>query len=164
MSRLIIAPTFTRDTARDNSIDEILANRKVTYDVMDAFLGELIGNGAYRNVYENRLDSKTVIKIETGSTFANAIEFETWQRVCMVTGVSKWFAPIQYISGCGKVLIMAKCKPLKTPPAKIPSFFTDVKMANFGLYQGRVVCLDYGSHLLMEEGMKLKLINWTSEI
>ena len=28
-------------------------------------------------------------------------------------------------------------------PDKIPSFLTDVKRANFGYYEGRVVCVDY---------------------
>ncbi len=143
------------------SKEQILESKKISLDVLDAFLGRFIGHGAFRNVYESEQDSTSVIKIELNDSFQNVIENEIWERVKYVDEVAKWFAPVKYISECGTVLIMAKCQPLGNRKVdKIPSFFTDVKDANFGIYKGRVVCLDYGSTLLMEAGMKIKLVKY----
>lgn len=41
----------------------------------------------------------------------------------------------------------------------MPVFLTDFKPENFGLLNGRVVCHDYGNHLLHERGMSTAMRN-----
>lgn len=123
-----------------------------------------LGQGAYRTVYEFGPDKTKVIKLEGNTSFQNIIEWETWNHV-KYTKHAKWFAPVHSISANGKVLIQSRTKPLsrKKCPKKIPVFFTDLKSENWGKLDGRKVCHDYGSHLLMEKGMssKMKKVLWS---
>lgn len=47
-------------------------------------------------------------------------------------------------------------------PAKMPAFFSDFKRTNYGLHNGRLVCHDYGTSLLMQEGLtkRMKSVEW----
>lgn len=125
-------------------------------------VGRKIGNGVYRKVYRHRHDDSLVIKIENGgSNFCNVKEWEIWKEV-EDEPFSKWFAPCEYISPCGLVLMQKKtiAAPARNMPKKVPTMFRDLKTANWGMYQGRAVCHDYGNNALTTGGRKLKNVNW----
>lgn len=139
-------------------------------DFYNLIIGERIGAGQYRQVYESELDKNVVYKFETGATtFENTFEWEVWQAVKDNRQVARWFAPCLHISPCGMVLIQARCAvpPESKYPAKVPKCFTDLKRENWGLYKGRLVCMDYGarSTLIIFDGLdgKLKKAKWWSE-
>jgi hypothetical protein len=110
-------------------------------------LGNRLGEGMSREVFELRTNPAYVIKIETrGQSFQNAAEWETWN---WVNGgpLAKWFAPCEFISSCGVLLIQRKVAPLRDSelPARVPAFLCDLKIENFGLLNGKFVCCDYGT-------------------
>lgn len=119
-----------------------------------------------RQVYDCELFDDCVVKVEDGSrSFQNIVEWETWERV-RGTEFEKWFAPCVNISPSGSVLIMKKTIPIlqKDYPKKMPVFLTDFKYSNYGEFDGRFVCHDYGTNLLFENGMskRMKKADWWS--
>lgn len=141
-------------------------------------MGAKLGKGAYRTVFVNRIsgigpgkknmpnygDKKTVIKLEgTGGNFANIIEWELWNHVADGP-TAKWFAPCYQISPSGGALIQARTYPITDAqlPKRVPGFFSDLKKDNWGLFEGRVVCHDYGN-ILWEKGSKLKVAKWRTD-
>ena len=135
-------------------------------DAFNLLCGRKIGEGMTRDVYECNLRPDCVVKVENAdvrSHFQNLQEWMVWGRVCG-TDLEKWFAPVVQISPNGRILLMKRTLPSHTEglPDKVPVFFTDFKRANYGFYQGKFVCHDYGSHLLMERGMskRLRTVNW----
>lgn len=125
---------------------------------------EEIGRGIGRIVYSSKVLEEEVIKTEEGSgSFQNIIEWETWQRV-KDTPFAKWFAPCKWISACGSVLVMAKTERMQDAqfPEKMPAFLADFKRTNYGLLNGHVVCHDYGTHLMFENGMtrRMRKVQW----
>lgn len=109
--------------------------------------GDLIGRGAARSTYLFRGDESVVIKIETrGGSFQNVSEWELWGWVDK-TPMARWFAPCVDISSSGAILTQRRVTPLREGerPAKLPAYLCDLKTENFGMYQGRVVCCDYGT-------------------
>lgn len=134
-------------------------------DAFNLLCDDKIGYGASREVYSSRVLPDCVIKVETGiGKFQNILEWETWDRVSQ-TEFAKWFAPCEWISPNGVILIMKKTLPAHKYPDKIPAFFTDTKRTNFGVYKGNFVCHDYGMHLLMENGMtkRMRKADWWDE-
>lgn len=124
-----------------------------------------IGLGMSRSVWSSEVLPDSVIKVEDSAcNFQNVLEWETWQRVKW-TDHAKWFAPCEWISPNGSVLIMKKTTPApadKYPP-KLPVFLSDTKRSNYGMIGKQFVCHDYGTHLMMERGMtKLQSkVTWT---
>lgn len=112
-------------------------------------LGAELGRGVGRAVYAYELDATKVVKVEdTAQSFQNVVEWEAW-RVVKDTHLAKWFAPCHHISPNGSILIQERTTPIVRFPAKVPSFFTDLKLANFGKLPGRpFVSHDYGSILV----------------
>lgn len=105
-----------------------------------------LGSGAFRTVYSMRWDKNLVIKIERDAKrrdFHNVLEWRTWYLV-KSSPIEKWFAECVWMSNCGLVLVQKRTTPVKKLPAKLPSFFTDVKTDNFGMFEDRLVCHDYG--------------------
>jgi hypothetical protein len=116
----------------------------VSEDLIRFCLGDKISEGAYRAVYEFDLIPNTVIKISLGGT-PNIVEFEVWEQL-KDTPYAKWLAPCLHISPTGHFLIQRKCKPVPPDyklPKKLPEFFTDLKRENWGLLNGKLVCVDY---------------------
>lgn len=139
-----------------NSIDEvslISGLQDVNTDLITSLIGEKLGQGSYRAVYQHNWDKDWVIKIEPKSTDSNVTEFMLWDEVNGLCGdlswVRNWFAPVLWMSPNGKVLCMQKTteypknKKLERP-REIPDFFSDVKWDNFGWINNRFVCHDYG--------------------
>lgn len=109
--------------------------------------GAKIGEGAARKVYHCRTNVNYVVKIETrAQSFQNIAEFETWEWV-QSGPLAKWFAPCEFISPCGLILMQRKVEPVRIAelPKRLPSFLCDLKSENFGIMDGRFVCCDYGT-------------------
>lgn len=141
-------------------------NEVTHLDAFNLLCGRKIGYGMTRQVFECNIDKKYVVKVENDeprSHFQNIMEWMVWRRVCG-TDIEKWFAPVHEMSPDGRLLLMHRTTPVSGMhmPNKMPSFFTDFKSSNYGLLNGKVVCHDYGSHLLMERGMtkSLKTVKW----
>lgn len=135
-------------------------------EILTMVCGDFIGRGYYREVYAYARDPQAwVAKLENGhQSFANVREWEVWLSV-RDTKLVKWFAPCHDISSSGLVLIQARTEqvPIERLPKRVPAFFTDLKAENWGLYNGRIVCHDYGNHLLHERGMScgMRDANWS---
>lgn len=138
---------------RLNDIDEVSAislSQDANTDIILTLCGKKLGYGSFRSVYEfNMNPSKLVVKIERNNTDCNISEFMLWDEIQGLKNnlawVKEWFAPIHYCSPNGKVLIMEKTKQLyKERPKKVPCFFTDIKVDNFGWIGNKFVCHDYG--------------------
>ena len=121
--------------------------------------GDLLGTGVARQVYRCAFDSSLVVKIETTSrSFQNVLEWEAWDAV-RLTKYKDWFAPCVSISPCGTVLLQKYTRDLEPDevPKDVPNFFCDLKVDNWGFYEGRPVCRDYGRTLLMDKGLSSKM-------
>lgn len=142
--------------------------------------GRVLGQGAARTVYEHAFDPTVVIKFEhTAGNFQNIMEWEAWQRI-KHTDLSQWFAPCLAISPNGCVLAQRRTRRPTNYPDKVPAFFTDLKLDNFGILphgncftdevlvdrnpKGTFVCHDYGLTLLFEKGMTKRMVkaDWWS--
>lgn len=138
-------------------------NTTVSRDLFNAVCGNLLGEGIGRKVYECKIDKSLVVKLEE-SGFQNVKEWEIWQEVKNYTGklrhIKDSFAPCEYISPCGIFLFQKKTEKATRNmyPEKMPSYLLDRKYSNFGLYEGRLVCHDYGMQSLCN-GYKLKMVN-----
>lgn len=123
-------------------------------------LGEKIGEGMTRCVYEHPFDPLKVIKVENSAKyFQNVIEWEFWNEWKNDKDVSRWLAPCHFISDSGTFLIMDKAEnlPKNKTIKKLPSFITDVKRDNLGLIRNKVVCRDYG-FVKTQINLKLKKV------
>ena len=124
--------------------------------------GAYIGSGVYREVFKNRMDPSTVVKVEQeGENFANILEWEVWQQARHAPALAKWFSPCRFISPSGAVMIQAMTTPClkRDLPRRVPGFLTDMKQDNRGWLDGRVVCHDYGN-ILIGGGAALKKADW----
>lgn len=119
--------------------------------IIDFFIGNRIGEGCSRTVYEYTLDPKYVVKIPNSiNGFSNnLIEFEIY-GLLKGTEQDKWLAESKWCSSDGSVLIQRKTKEIgpKDLPDNLPSFFTDIKPSNFGKIGRQIVCHDYAASLL----------------
>lgn len=144
--------------------DETLNESCIKSGAVNILFGRLIGEGCYRKVYLSKLNANSVVKAEVGGrSFSNIKEWEIWQEV-ENTSLEKWLAPCIHISADGTVMIQRMTNPIskKDLPKKIPAFLAkDLKEENWGWYQGRAVCHDYGNAHLTE-GQKLVTAKWWS--
>jgi hypothetical protein len=130
--------------------------------LLNAMLGEWIGCGISREVFECPYDERLVIKVAIDTPNANVLEWEMWDIV-QYSDQSKWFAPCEFISDDGLILVQKRTTPLEdTKGLRIPTYFTDVKDSNFGTIDGEVVCHDYASSLVrfMLFGMPNRLVDY----
>lgn len=136
---------------------------------LDLFVAEQIGRGAYRSVYGVKHDPTLVLKIEyCGGSFHNITEWNVWEAV-KDTPVSDWFAPCIEIDAWGSALFQRKVEVFETEKefrdavnmtrgGVIPSMFDDIRFNNFGLLDGRVVCMDYGlNHAFKRMGREMMI-------
>lgn len=132
-------------------------------DLFSLVCGKEIGRGQYRVVYESHLFPDCVVKYDCGPRYCNAIEYQIWQDL-HDSKLSKWLAPVVWCSPRSSWLIMKRTEPIKQMPKKVPDVFCDTKADNWGMYQGRPVCHDYGNHRMFVKAAsssKLKFVNWT---
>lgn len=122
------------------------------------FVGEKLGSGAYRRVYEIAGRDDVVLKLEHEQRFNNVSEWLVWEAV-KGTANEKWFAPCIDISGSGHALIQRRTEVFdengfREAVEAIPAFFDDIHFGNWGMMDGRPVCHDYGCTLLLENAVK----------
>ena len=125
------------------------------------FCGKKIGEGCYRTVYEFKLDSRWVVKIEGENTeWCNITEWMNWWNNKTWTNLTNFLAPCLFISSGGHILIQRKVKKkhIKYYPSEIPSLFTDRKYGNFGWIGKRFVCHDYA--YLVLTNIKMSKAKW----
>lgn len=121
-------------------------------DGLTLFAGANLGSGITRDVYECALDVTCIVKCERNGgniRFQNVNEWRTWQAVKDCKGIAKWFAPCEAISYAGLWLVQKRTQPISLDEIKrrlprVPAFFLDLKAENWGTFEGRIVCHDYG--------------------
>jgi hypothetical protein len=129
-------------------------NREIAYLICD----KEIGRGMSRVTYSSRVLPDCVIKCEgSGGHFQNQLEWEIWNTV-WGTSHEKWFAPCEWISPCGSVLIMKKTVVAAKYPEKMPAYLSDFKKNNYGMYNGHIVCHDYGTCMVVRCGLTKRMI------
>ena len=149
---------------KDQAIFKILEEPVITIDIIQHLIGDLIGEGQYRYVFDFGKDK--VAKIDVGVVLANANEWLTWCDVKDFPKAAKWFAPVIRCSTGAKFLVMQRAdmdRPIKDYPEEIPEFFGDVKKQNFGFIGKQFVCVDYGIHYINTNGLKnfkMRKIKW----
>ncbi len=138
----------------------------VSSDFINLVVGDFLGGGVSRGVFAGRLDQKVVFKIELPArSFQNVVEWEAWNEIQHLRlSIRKWFVPCISISPCGIVMVQSRTTPLKEEelPKRVPAFFTDVKLSNFGWYEGRIVAHDYGLTNLVSSGItpRMEIADW----
>jgi len=80
-------PTRIQNTL--NSIEEIhniTSLQDVNTDIITCLLGEKLGSGSYRAVYQHNWDKNWVIKVEPKNTECNLTEYILWNEICGLKG------------------------------------------------------------------------------
>jgi len=128
-----------------------------THDLLSAILETEVGRGMNRIVYTSKLFPGTVIKVASTRNLKNAIsdnmaELAIWESIEMMPErVKKWFCPCISIGCHGTILFMKYaeiCSNASQLPTRVPSFFTDLKVENWGILNGTPVCVDYAKTLV----------------
>jgi hypothetical protein len=137
---------------------------KVYQDAFNLLCGSLIGEGIHRRVFECAIRRDLVVKVEDSDNryFANVIEQKFWDDHQYTPQVSKWLAPCEYMSPDGRILLQTRCDPVPAGmrmPDKLPGFLSDLKRSNFGLLDGRIVCVDYAM-TIPSPSVRLKRVDW----
>lgn len=129
-------------------------------DFTDMFVGNEIGKGHARWVYEFRMNSKHVVKIDHAGKFDNVSEWDIWHNAS--DEAKKFLAPCVRISSCGRVMIQHRTKPVKLEelPKLVPAFLADLKLENWGKIGKKVVCHDYANHKFFTYGSELVVADW----
>ena len=136
-------------------------------DAFNLLCDRKIGSGTHRDVYECRIDRSLVVKVETSlewRCFSNAREMQFWADHENFKKVADWLAPCVYLSPDARILCQKRVDPLteqqkKELPEKIPGFLTDLKYRNFGMLDGRLVCVDYAI-TIPNPSLRLRKAEW----
>lgn len=140
-----------------------MSNAATFEDCFNLLCGKLIGKGAHRSVYECKLRPDLVVKVENSSLrhFANVMESKFWADHQYYAKVSRWLAPVEFLSPDGRILLMRKADSAGSNlPKQLPAFLTDVKPENFGLLDGRLVCVDYAL-TIPNPSTRMRAVSWT---
>ena len=105
-------------------------------------LGEILGDGKFRTVFAHADDPSLVVKLEKAKG-ANAAEWDVWQAI-KGTEYEPHFAPLHDF-GEGWVT-QSRTEPVEgDAPDQIPAICSaDAERRNFGVLDGRIVCIDMG--------------------
>lgn len=130
---------------------------------------DFLSSGGSRKVFVIRYSQKEVLKVATSAVIQNVMEWDIWQSFSETEEGKLWLAECYNMSDDGKVLVQERLtilNDINDPrlPKKVPNFFTDLKVQNWGVdSQGRVKCCDYGTSLILQdEPWKLKKAMWWS--
>lgn len=148
-------------TERDKDILAMIqGSPNIMIDTFSFILGEKLGEGETRAVYEYAFDPNWVVKIAKRHPNDNILEFDIWHLIKGTTE-SKWFAECKWLSPSGHLMLQRKTKPIKYLPDLLPNVFTDIKLNNFGKIGNQVVCHDYAFSLIRYIYLsKFKLEKW----
>lgn len=127
--------------------------------------GKLISQGLNRDVYECKHDPNWVVKIQRTQNFDNVIEWRLWNAFYDGTNYNEHLADCLTISESGLVLFQKRVTHgnIEDYPKKVPAYFTDFKIQNYGWIGERFVCCDYSNCLDMMTGIvpdRLKKADW----
>jgi len=134
-------------------------------DAFNRLCGKLLGEGIHRKVFECRLRDDLVVKVESEENwryFANVLEMRFWNDHEHYKKVADWLSPCEYLSPDGRILLQRKASPiveLSVLPEQVPAFLSDLKPENFGMLDGRLVCLDYAL-TIPNPSTRLKKVDW----
>lgn len=134
-------------------------------DAFNLLCGKLLGEGIHRKVFECKLRDDLVVKVEFETDyrpFANVLEMRFWNDHEHCKKVADWLAPCEFMSPDGRVLLQQRARPIVDAdvlPAQVPSFLSDLKLENFGIIAGRVVCLDY-ARTIPNPSIRPKKVTW----
>lgn len=140
-------------------------NNAIYEDAFNLLCGDLIGEGIHRKVFKCKLREDLVVKVEFDTNyryFANVLEMKFWNDNEYYEKISNWLAPCEYLSPDGRILLQKRVAPIldaNIMPKMVPTFLSDLKIDNFGLMGGRVVCIDY-SMTIPNPSIKLKSVEW----
>lgn len=139
-----------------------MSNNVVFEDCYNLLCGDKLGSGIHRQVFSCRLRPELVVKVENAEWryFANVYEQRIWDTA--PKEVRKWLAPCEYLSPDGRILLQRRCDPVPIDyklPKMLPKCFSDIKISNFGILNGSLVCLDYAI-LGYTTPMGLKKVDW----
>lgn len=117
-------------------------------DSFNLLCGKKLGQGIHRQVFECKIRPDLVVKVEDDDYryFANVLEQKFWDDHKYFDKVARWLAPCEYLSPDGRILLQKRCDPVPSSfemPEKLPSFLSDLKRTNFGILDGKLVCVDY---------------------
>jgi hypothetical protein len=148
-------------TDRDKDILSMVnGSPNIIIDAFSFMLGEKLGEGETRAVYDYVLDPNWVVKIAKRHPNDNVLEFDIWHLVKNMQE-SKWFAECKWLSPSGHLMLQRKTKPLSKLPDLLPNVFTDIHLNNFGKIGNQVVCHDYAFTLVRLIYLtKIKLVDW----
>jgi hypothetical protein len=133
-------------------------------DAFNMLCGDWIGAGIHRTVYDCALKPGWVVKVENQSSryFANVMECKFWNDHESYKPVADWLAPCGNMSPDGRLLLQKRIDPLPLDyalPDRMPKFLCDFKPSNYGLLNGRIVCIDYAM-VIPTPSVRLKKMVW----
>jgi hypothetical protein len=133
-------------------------------EAYDLLCGERLGEGVYRVVYAHRHDPSLVVKVEKQyRAFCNAREWAYWDEFRHWEKGNRWLAPCVGISPLGTILLQKRTEPVRRSdklPEEVPSFLDwDLKPANWGWLEGRLVLHDY-PQLATVANLRMKKVTW----
>lgn len=147
-----------------NFIDLFKQDSFLLGDFTDFFCGDRIGEGCSRSVYEYRIDTRYVVKIDRTNLFNNVAEWDIWQSL-KDSDHGKYLAPCLSLSSCGRVMLQRRTHSIKFSqlPDKIPAFFADTKLQNWGRIGKNIVCHDYANHAFYAGGNRMVKATWRDD-
>lgn len=140
-------------------------NERTFEDAFNLLCGDKIGSVIHREVFRCKLRPDLVVKVEIDEayrSFANVREQKFWDDWCFVEKVTRWLAPCEYLSPDGRILLQRRTSPVPDDyalPDKVPGFLTDLKRENFGILDGKLVCVDYAA-VVVDASARLKRAVW----
>ena len=139
--------------------------KEIYKETFKLLCGKKLGTGFNRKVYECKLMPEWVVKTErlNPNDFSNVREHHFWNEYKNEKHIAKWLAPCGDISPDGKVLLQRRAETLPEDykfPKNLPEFLTDIKRSNFGLVDGKFVCIDYADTVLTPSIEKQPVSFW----
>ena len=118
-------------------------------------------------MFSCRIRDDLVVKVEDNGdaghrSFANVREFDFWTYWRDYEPVAKWLAPCEFLSPDGRIMLQRRVDPIPSTfelPATLPTFLTDHKRTNFGMFEGRLVCVDYAT-VIHAKNIKPRKAHW----
>lgn len=138
-------------------------NPLIAEDAFNMLAGKKIGGGIHRDVFDCKIRPDLVVKVEYETDyreFINVREMNFWCKYQDNKAIAQWLAPCEFMSPDGRILLQKRVEPVPRHmlPEKLPHFLSDIKQDNFGLIDGRLVCVDYG---YVETSASTKLVKAT---
>lgn len=128
------------------------------------YCGRKLGQGCSRSVYEFKPDPRYVIKItDWAGIESNLLELHIWMELKWVHDLAQWLAPVIWANQDCRVILQRRVefKAIGKYPKKVPHWFTDLKIQNYGWIGRRFVCADYGGCVITNGfTRRMKTVNW----